>query len=57
MAVDLETVAEVIVLDDPTIIHSEGYPSVEIDLNGLEVHTEEKNTTNDLVRGVAASFA
>lgn len=57
MAVDLETVAEVIVLDDPTIIHSEGYPSVEIDLNGLEVHTEEMNTTKALVRGVAASFA
>lgn len=57
MAVDLESVAEVIVLDDPTIIHSEDYPSVEIDLNGLEVHTEERNTTKALVRGVAASFA
>ena len=57
-AVNLETVAEVIVLDDPTIIiHSEGYPSVEISLNDLEVRPEEMNTTNALVRGVAAAFA
>ena len=57
-AVNLETVAEVIVLDDPTIIiHSEGYPSVEISLNDLEVHPEEANTTKALVRGVAAAFA
>lgn len=56
-AVNLETVAEVIVLDDPTIIiHSEGYPSVQIDLNDLEVHPEEMNTTKALVRGVAAAF-
>ena len=57
-AVNLETVAEVIVLDDPTIIiHSEGYPSVEVCLNDLEVHPEEANTTKALVRGVAATFA
>lgn len=56
-AVNLETVAEVIILDDPTIIiHSEGYPSVEIDLNNLAVHPEEMNTTKALVRGVAAAF-
>ena len=57
-AVNLETIAEVIVLDDPTIIiHSEGYPSVQISLNDLEVHPEETNTTKALVRGVAAAFA
>lgn len=56
-AVNLETVAEVILLDDPTIIiHSEGYPSVEIDLRDLQVHPEEMNTTKALVRGVAAAF-
>lgn len=56
-AVNLETVAEVILLDDPTIIiHSEGYPSVEVDLNDLEVHPEEANSTNALVRGIAAAF-
>ena len=57
-AVNMETVAEVVVLDDPTIIiHSEGYPSVEISLKDLEVHQEEVNTTKALVRGVAAAFA
>ena len=56
-AVNLETIAEVIVLDDPTIIiHSEGYPSVQIDLNDLEVHPEEVNTTKALVRGIAEAF-
>ena len=56
-AVNLETVAEVIALDDPNIIiHSEGYPSVEVDLRNLEVHPEEMNTSKALVRGVAAAF-
>ena len=56
-AVNLETVAEVIVLDEPRIIiHSEGYPSAEVELNDLEVHPEEANTTKALVRGVAAAF-
>ena len=56
-AVNLETVAEVIVLDDPIIIiHSEGYAPVEVNLNDLDVHPEEMNTTKALVRGVAAAF-
>ena len=56
-AVNLETVAEVVVLDDPIIIiHSEGYAPVEINLNDLDVHPEEMNTTKALVRGVAAAF-
>ena len=56
-AVNLETVAEVIVLDDPVIIiHSEGYFPVEISLNDLDVHPEEMNTTKALVRGVASAF-
>lgn len=56
-AVNLETIAEVILMDDPTIIvYSEGYPSVEISLNDLEVHPEEMNTSKALVRGVAAAF-
>ena len=57
-AVNLETIAEVLIIDDPTIvIHSEGYPSVEIDLNDLEIHPHEGNTTNALVRGVAKAFS
>ena len=56
-AVNLETVAEVLVMDDPTIvIYSEGYPSVKIDLRDLEVKPEEVNTTKALVRGVASAF-
>ena len=56
-AVNLETVAEVVVLDDPIIIiRSEGYAPVEINLNDLDVHPEEMNTTKALVRGVAAAF-
>ena len=48
-AVNLETVAEVIALDDPVIIiHSEGYAPAEINLNDLDVHPEEMNTTNAL---------
>ncbi len=57
-AVDLETVAEVALLDrSEIIVQSEGYPSVEIDLNDLSVHEDEYNTTAALVRGVAAAFA
>ena len=42
-AVNPETVAEVIVLDDPTIIiRSEGYVPVEIIPNDLSVHEDEK---------------
>ena len=56
-AVNLETVAEVLIMDDPVIlIHSEGYVPVEINLNDLSVHEDEKNTTKALVRGVAATF-
>ena len=57
-AVNLETAAEVLIMDDPVIlIHSEGYAPVEINLNDLSVHEDEKNTTKALVRGVAAAFA
>lgn len=57
-AVHLETVAEVLITDDPVIrIHSEGYAPVEVHLNDLNVHEEEMNTTQALVRGVAAAFA
>ena len=57
-AVDLETTAEVTLRPDSIIrVASEGYAPVEIDLNDLSVHAEEKNTTAALVRGVAAAFA
>ena len=57
-AVDLHTIAEVRLTNDSLItVHSEGYPTVQIDLSDLHVHPEEANTTAALVRGVAAAFA
>ena len=56
-AVNLETVADVeLVAENAITVYSEGYPSFSIDLDDLQVHPEEKNTTIALVRGVAAGF-
>ena len=56
-AVNLQTVAKVTLLDAPVIqIQSEGYPYIQICLDDLKMHPEEKNTTNALVRGIAAAF-
>ena len=56
-AVNLETVATVTVNDSDSIrVCSEGYAPVEININDLAVHSEEKNSTAALVRGVAAAF-
>ena len=57
-AVDLETVADVTLNGTNRIwVQSEGYPAIEVDLNDLSVHENEKNTTAALIRGVAAAFA
>ena len=57
-AVNLVTVAEVTLNHYGLIrVQSEGYPVVEVNLNDLSVHEEEKNTTAALIRGVAAAFA
>lgn len=57
-AVNLVTVAEVNLNHSNLIrIQSEGYPIVEVVLNDLSIHEEEKNTTAALVRGVAAAFS
>ena len=37
-------------------VMSEGYPMSVIDVSDLEIKEEEKNTTNALIRGVAAKF-
>ena len=56
-AVNLETVADVCLNGTNNIrVQSEGYPAIQVDLNDLSVHEEEKNTTAALIRGVAASF-
>ena len=56
-AVDLETTAQV-QLNGTNIIRvfSEGYAPVEVQLDDLEIHAGEENTTAALVRGVAAEF-
>lgn len=57
-AVDMQSVAEVSLRSDDLIcVASEGYAPVEVRLDALFVHEEEKNTTAALVRGVAAAFA
>ena len=57
-AVNLETVADVEFSGGNRIrVQSEGYPLVEIDLNDLDIHDEEKNSTAALIRGVAAAFS
>lgn len=35
---------------------SEGYNNISIDINDLTIHTEEKNTSTSLIRGIAAKF-
>ena len=57
-AVDLETVAEVVLNGTGRIcVQSEGYAPVEIELDDLAVHEDERNSTTALIRGVAANFA
>ena len=56
-AVNLEMLAWV-KPNDSTIIRvmSEGYPMSVIDVTDLEIKEAEKNTTNALIRGIAAKF-
>lgn len=57
-AVNLVTVAEVTLNHSGLIcVQSEGYPALEVGLNDLSIHEEEKNTTAALIRGVAAAFS
>ena len=56
-AVNMQTTAEVTLRDDTCIrVASEGYAPVEIRLDDLSIHEDEKNTTAAIVRGVAAAF-
>ena len=56
-AIDLETVADVILTGTNYVtIISDSYPELSIDLNDLNVHPKEKNTTASLVRGILAAF-
>ena len=55
-AVNLDTVAAVAPRDDNRVVlYSAGFPDAfDVDLNDLEIHTEEEETTLSLIRGVAA---
>jgi len=56
-AVNLDTLAAVSPRsDNRVIIDSEGYPRVEVDISTLTPQKSEKNTTEALVRGIAAYF-
>ena len=56
-AVTMDTRAAVARTENACIrIQSEGYPMCRIELNDLEVHPEEVNSTAALIRGVAARF-
>jgi len=57
-AITLDTVAAVTPRYDMKVrIHSEGFPSIELELDDLSVHEDEKSTSAALVRGVAAKMA
>lgn len=56
-SVQLDTLACAYKRDDTIIeILSEGYPQAIIDISELEKHPEEKETTEALIRGIAARF-
>lgn len=57
-SVDLDVIAVVEQTNDNfVIIKSEGFPEDRIDINDLEVHEDEKNTSAALIRGVLKGFA
>lgn len=56
-AVNLDIIAAVSPNDsDQIVIHSEGFPVMEIDLRDLKVHGLEQGTSSALVRGIAHGF-
>lgn len=56
-AINLDTIGAASKSDDgKVVVASEGFPVVKVDISDLSVHTDEKNTTNSLVRGIAKAF-
>jgi galactokinase len=56
-AVNLDTLCAVTPRNDMTVLfHSHGYSPIEISLDDLSVHDDEKGTTMALIRGVAAGM-
>ena len=57
-AIDLDIAAVVAPREDMIVSYkSDGFEVKDIDLNDLSVHEEERNTTESLIRGIAAAFA
>lgn len=55
--INLDTIACVSKRDDSrVIIASEGFPVVDVDISDLEIKSEERNTTEALIRGIAKAF-
>lgn len=56
-SVDLDVIAVAEQTDDGFVtIKSEGFPEDKIDINDLDVHEDEKNTSASLIRGVLKGF-
>jgi len=56
-SINLDTIAAVsLTADTSIIIDSEGYPAVKLDISDLDMNPSEINTTDALVRGIAARF-
>ena len=55
--INLDTIAYVQKRDDnKVVLASEGFPTVDIDADDLEIKKEEENTTHALLRGIARAF-
>lgn len=56
-SIQMDAVAFVVPRNDKKVVfRSTGYPDVEVDLNDLAVHENEKGTTEALIRGIAAEL-
>ena len=56
-SINLDTIAAVVPTDDNVIrMASRGFEIKPVDISDTEIHPEEKNTTEALIRGVAAGF-
>ncbi len=57
-AIDLDIASVVVPRDDMIVSYkSNGFEVKDIDLSDLAIHEEERNTTESLIRGIAAAFA
>lgn len=55
--INLDTIAAASRSDDgKVVLASEGFPVVKVDISDLSVHSDENNTTDSLVRGIAEAF-